>query len=78
MKQREDEKDEKEEKKKGIILKAIQEASDDESLIDYSEEDDEIAVITRSFKKFLKRKSFIKQRDNKTFEAKKKKEVTCY
>ena len=59
-------------------MKAIQEASDDESLIDFSEDDDVIAIITRGFKKFLKRKSFLRQRDNKKFEGKKNKKVTCY
>ena len=73
IKQRGDEKDEKEEKKKSIALKAIQEASEDESLVDSSEDDDKIAMITRGFKKFLKRKCFSRQRDHK-----KNKEVTCY
>ena len=59
LKQTDDEKDEKiKEKKKGIALKAIQEASHYESTINSSEEDDEIAMFTRGFKKFLKRKSF--------------------
>ena len=35
-------------------------------------------MITIGFKKFFKRKSFSKQRDNKKFEGKKNKEVTCY
>ena len=59
-------------------MKAIQEASEDESLVDSSDDDDEIAMITRRFKKFLKRKSFSRQRDNKKYDGKKNKEVTCY
>ena len=35
-------------------------------------------MITSGFKKFLKRKIFLKQRDNKKLEGKKNKEVTCY
>ena len=35
-------------------------------------------MITRGFKKFLKRKRFSRQRDNKKFESKKNKEVTYY
>ena len=46
IKQRGDERDEKEEKKKSIALKAIQEAIEDESLVDSSEDDDEITMIT--------------------------------
>ena len=57
IKQRADERDDKKKKKKSIALKAIQEASEDESLVDFSNDDDEIAMITRVFK-FLKRKSF--------------------
>ena len=59
-------------------MKDIQEASEDESLMDSSDDDDEKTIITRGFKKFLKRKSFSRQRDNKKYNGKKNKEVTCY
>ena len=56
-----------------MTLKAIKKASDDECLVDSSEDDDEIIIITRGVKKFLKRKSFSRQRDSKRFEGKKTK-----
>ena len=64
LKQRKYEKEEKDEKKK-IALKGSQDASNDESLVDSSEEDDEIAMITRTFKKLLRRKKFSRQREQK-------------
>ena len=69
---------EKEKKKKAIALKTSQKVREEEKNEDSSDDDNEIAMITRGFKKFLKRKSFSRQRDNKKFDGKKNKEVTCY
>ena len=55
IKQRSEEQEEKEEKKKSIALKALQEESEDENLEDSSNEDGDIAMITRKFKKLLRR-----------------------
>ena len=60
LKQKEEEKMEKDEKKKGIALKAIQDDSEEESLEDSSDDNDEIAMIIRGFKKFLRKKNFFK------------------
>ena len=61
IKQRGEEQEEKEEKKKRIALKASQNDSKAENNEDSSDEDDEVATLTRSFKKFL-RKKFIKNK----------------
>ena len=80
--QRGEEKEEKEEKKKSIILKASQNDSEEENLEDSSDKDSEIAMITRNFKKCLRKQYTSRIRDfNKMYEGdskKKTKEVTCY
>ena len=78
LKQREEEKEEKEERKKRISLKATQEESKEKSLNSSSEEDDELAMLTRGFKKYLRKKNFSRQRDFKKNEVKKSKGVICY
>ena len=60
IKQREGEKEEKEEEKKEIALKAAQEESKEESLNSSSEEDDELAMLTRGFKKILEKEKLLK------------------
>ena len=45
----------KEENKKKIALKATQEDSKDESPKDSSEEDEELSMLRRGFKKYLKK-----------------------
>ena len=60
-------------------MKAIQEESKDESLKDSRDEDGDIAMLTRNFKKFLRMKNSLRTRDfNKKYEGKKNKEVTGY
>ena len=82
IKQRGEEQEEKEEKKKSIALKASQNDSEEENLKDYSDEDSEIVMLTRNFKKFLRKQHTLRTRDfNKKYEEegkKKTKEVTCY
>ena len=56
IKQRGEEQVEKEDKKKAISLKASQEASDEEPNEGSSDDDVEIAMLTRNFNRFLKRK----------------------
>ena len=81
IKQRGKEQVEKEEKKKAIALKASQEDSDEESN-EGSCDDDEIAILTKNFNRFLKRKFPSRTRHiNKKSEGEvkgKSKEVTCY
>ena len=55
IKQRGEEREEKEEKKKNIALKASQNDSEAENLEDSSDEDGKIAMLTRNFKKFLRK-----------------------
>ena len=43
--------------------------------MDSSDDDDEIAMNTRGFKNFLKRKIFLRQRDNKKYDGKKNKSL---
>ena len=52
IKQRGDEQTEKEEKRKAIALKASQNDSEAENLEDSSDEDSDIAMLIRNFKKF--------------------------
>ena len=82
IKQRGEEQEEKKEKKKSIALKASQNDSEAENLEDSSDEDGEIAMLTRNFKKFLRKQYTSRIRDfNKKYEGdgnKKPKEVTCY
>ena len=82
IKQRGEEQIEKEDKKKAIALKACQEASDEDPNEGSSNDDVKIAMLTRNFNKFLKRKlpSRSKYFNNK-YKGKgkmKTKEVTCY
>ena len=81
IKQIGEEKIEKDAKKKTIALKASQEASDKESNKG-SCDDDEIAMLTKNFNRFLKRKLPLRSKNfNKKFEGEgkmKTKEVTCY
>ena len=82
IKQRGEEQEEKKEKKKSIALKASQNNSETENLEDSSDEDGEIAMLTRNFKKFLRKQYTLRTRNfNKKYEEdgkKKTKEVTCY
>ena len=79
IKQWGDETDEKKKKKKSIVLKVIQEVSEDESLKNSSNKEGDISILTRNFKKFLRKKNSSTTRDfNKKYEGKKSKEVTCY
>ena len=55
IKQRGEEREEKEEKKKSIALKASQNDSKAENIEDSSNEDGEISMLTRNFKKFLRK-----------------------
>ena len=68
--------------KKAIALKASLEASEEDPNEGYSDDDVEIAMLTRNFNRFLKRKNPSRLRDfNKKYEGKgkkKTKEVTCY
>ena len=82
IKQRGEEQFEKEEKKKTIALKSSLEASEEDPNEGSSDDDIEIAMLTRNFNRFLKRKLPSKTKDfNKKYEGegkKKTKEVTCY
>ena len=73
---------EKDEKKNAIALKSSQEVSEEENNEGSSEDDNEIAKLTKNFNRFLKRKYSSKKGDfNKKYEGegkKKIKEVTCY
>ena len=55
IKQRGEEQEEKEEKKKSIALKASQNYNEEENLEDSSDEDSKIAMLTRNFKKFMRK-----------------------
>ena len=55
IKQSGKEQEEKEEKKKRIALKASQNDSEAENLEDFSDEDGKIFMLTRNFKKFLRK-----------------------
>ena len=55
IKQRGEELEEKKEKKKNIALKVSQNDSEEENLKDSSDEDGEIFILTRNFKKFLRK-----------------------
>ena len=69
IKQRGKEQEEKEEKKKSITLKASQNDSETENLEDSSDEDGEIAMLTRNFKKFLRKQHTLRIKDfNKKYE----------
>ena len=68
----------KKEKKKSIALKASQDDSEEESLEDSSDEGGDIAMLTRNFKKFLRKNNSSRTRDFKKGDGKKNKEVTCY
>ena len=59
-------------------MKAIQRDSDEESPNTSSEKDDEFAMLTREFKKYLRKKNFSRQRDFKKNDGKKSKEVICF
>ena len=61
LRQIEEENKEKEEKKKGLSLKTSQELTDEKSFDDLSEENEELATLTRGFKKFLKRNNLAKK-----------------
>ena len=82
IKQRGEEQVEKEEKKKTIALKALKEVSEEENNEGSSDDDIEIAMLTRNFNRFLKRKHLSRTREfNKKYKGdskKKSKEVTCY
>ena len=54
IKQRGEEKIEKEDKKKAIALKVSQETSDVDPNEDFSDDDVEIAMLTKNFNRFLK------------------------
>ena len=56
----------------------MQDDSDNESLEDSSDEDGDVAMLTRNFKKFLRRKNFSKTKDFYKKHEGKKKKVTCY
>ena len=60
LKHRKEEKVEKEEKKKRIDLEPIQDDNEEESLKDSSDDEDEIAMITRGFKKFHRKRNFLR------------------
>ena len=66
----------KKKRKKSIALKALQNDNDNKSFENSSDEDDNVAMLTRNFKKFLRSQNFHKkyEEDGK----KKTKEVTCY
>ena len=51
----------------------MQNDSDNESLENSSNEDDNVAMLTRNYKKFLRRQNF-----HKKYEGRQTKEVTCY
>ena len=55
IKQRGEEQEKKKEKKKSIALKASQNDNKVENLEDSSDEDGEISMLTRNFKKFLRK-----------------------
>ena len=82
IKQRGEEKIEKEDKKKAITLKVSQEASDVDPNEDFSDDDVEIAMLTKNFNRFLKRKFPSRSKHiNKKPEREgkmKTKEVNCY
>ena len=63
IKQRGDEQVEKKEKKKAIALKASLEASEEDPNEGSSDDDIEIAMLTRNFNRFLKRKLSSRTRD---------------
>ena len=63
IKQRGEEQVEKEDKKKAIALKASQEANDEDSNEGSSDDDVEIAMLTRNFNRFLKWKYPSRTRD---------------
>ena len=54
----------------------MQNDSDNESLENSSDEDDNVAMLTRNFKKFLRRQNFHKKYEGDG--KRKTKEVTCY
>ena len=58
--QRGEEQVEKEENKKSIALKALQKDSEEESIDEFSDEDGNTAMLTRKFKKFLRKKNLSK------------------
>ena len=79
IKQRDEEHIEKEDKRKEIALKASQEDSDEE--LNEESYDDEIAMFTKNFSRFLKNKFPSKSKHFKRHEGEgkmKTKEVTCY
>ena len=82
IKQRGDEQTENEDKRKAITLKASQNDSEVENLEDSSDEDSEISMLTRNFKKFLRNQQLpSRSRNNKKYERegkKKTKEITYY
>ena len=82
IKQRGNEQIEKEDKRKAIALKASQEASDEDPNEGSSDDDVEIAMLTKKFNRFLKRKFPSRSKHlNKKYEGEgkmKTKEVTCY
>ena len=55
IKQKGEEQEENEEKKKSITLKASQNYSEAENLEESSDEEGEITMLTRNFKKFLRK-----------------------
>ena len=59
-------------------MKASQEDSEEEILKDSSNEDEDITMLTKNFKKLLKRTNSSRTRDYKKGDGKKNKEVTCY
>ena len=76
IKQRGGEQEEKEEKKKSIALKASQNDNEEENLKDSSDEDGEIAMLIRNFKKFLRNQHTSRTRDsNKKYEGDGKKKT---
>ena len=82
IKQKGEEQTEKEDKRKTIALKASQEAIDEDPNEGSSDDDVEIAMLTKNFNRFLKRKFPSRSKHfNKKYEGEgkmKTKEVTCY
>ena len=82
IKQRGKEQVKKEEKKNAVALKALLEVREEDPNEGSSDDDVEIAMLTRNFNRFLKRKLPLRSKNfNKKYEGEgkmKTKEVTCY
>ena len=69
IKQRSEEQEEKKEKKNNISFKASQDKSEEETLEEFCNEDGDIAMLTRNFKKFLRKQNYSRTKDfNKKYE----------